>query len=187
MAVCCIGCSNTPPGAGLRYEDASVGCPKDADAILTLAGAPVRVKIDCKISGSNVQLRLKAHDTVFEEEGYVQGPDNFGLADAAGTTFDPPVPLLKVPMAVGDSWKWQGSTSDGGPKRDSTAMITTTGERFFTSDGGLDVVKVQVDLEMSSGGPTPAKRKLEFWLAPKQGVLKRKFGNSSIREPAPKE
>lgn len=154
---------------------------------MTLAGAVVPIKIECTMSGAKVHLDLKAHNAVFEEEGYVQAADSFGLADAAGTTFDPPIPLLKAPMNVGDTWKWKGTTADGGPSRDSSAAVTTSAERLFTNAGGLDVVRVEVALEMSSGGPTPAKRTLEFWLAPKQGVLKRKFGSSSIREPAPKE
>jgi hypothetical protein len=87
-------------------------------------------------------------------------------------------------MQVGAKWDWSGKMTAGQIDHVAKATITTSTDKVFASGAPLDALKVDVDFLIDGGGSTPAKRSLSFWLAPKLGVFKRKFGDSSLRDPA---
>ncbi len=154
-------------------------------AILTLAGDAIPVAVACTSTSGTVDIKLTAHGAVFEQEQYLQTQDSFDLLNAAGETYDPPIPLARAPMHIGDKWNWSGKMKSGDVGHVAKATITTMKERLFPAGAApADAVKVQVDFEVDGGGPTPAKRRLVFWMAQNLGVIKRQFGETSMREPA---
>lgn len=92
-----------------------------------------------------------------------------------GDFFEPPIPLLKFPMTVGDQWTWTGENLSGDLHK-ASAKITTS-EQPTT-------VRVQVELALDSGTGVPAKRTMTFVFAPGRGVVRREIGESSTRIPA---
>lgn len=161
--------------------DASPGAK--ARMVLGSLAFPVEVKLTP--SPDKVAIELWAHEQPFEEEVYSNPSDGFGLIDAAGERYEPPVPLLKFPLRVGDSWDWKGKMVTGDTSRTASAKIITRDDLLRVGPETHKALAVDVDLEMHSGGPKPAKRKLIFWFVPEKGVMKREFGVSTSREPIP--
>jgi hypothetical protein len=175
------------PGTGADIDslaDIGAGCPLGKKAKLTLAGDPLDVELACKDVSGEIGIKLSAHSATFEEERYRMTPTSFQLLDAAGESYEPPIELIKVPMQVGAKWDWSGKMMAGQIAHNARATITTSTNKVFASGAPLDALKVDVDFLIDGGGSSPAKRSLSFWIAPKLGVFKRKFGDSSLRDPA---
>lgn len=147
-----------------------------------------RTKIPVEAVGSRVgkdfRIELQGHGQVFESEAYRLESDQFDLVDAAGETFSPPLPILKFPMTVGDSWTWEGKLESAGRTRSVTAKIMSSPDRIVLKDRTYpEIVKIEVQIQMDSGGATPATRILTFWIDRQDGVIKRQFGvGGSLRE-----
>lgn len=188
---CGIQTAARPPGyvkgSGAEIDSLAkigAGCPSSKSAKLNLAGDSIPVELACTDANGDVDVKLTAHNALFEEERYHAGEARFDLVDAAGETYDPPITLARAPMNIGDKWTWNGQMKAGDVGHTAKATISTSQERIFPPTGAIDALKVQVDFEIESGTPTPAKRSLSFWLAPGLGVVRRQFGSSSMREPA---
>lgn len=184
-----IGC-NAKSGGGSGPEIATSAAlnpgamlPKAAN--LKIGEIDMPVEVQQTVKGSEIKLDLVAHGQVFETEGYVLSDKSFDLVDAAGEHYEPKLPLLKFPMKVGDTWSWAGEMTAGQEPHKATATVTSTNDSVLLPGlGTTDTVLVVVDLSIESGGPTPANRKLRFWIANGKGVIKRQFGVASSREPA---
>lgn len=152
---------------------------------LILGGVSSAIDVEVVTEGDKTKFILKAHGEVAEEEVYQQSTKSFSLVDAAGTSFDPPIPLLQYPMNAGDKWLWKGKMIYPSIPRDSTATIDTTEKVINLRAGQYSTIYVHVTLLVPSGGPEPAKRELEFWFDREgSGLIKRAFGYGSTREPA---
>lgn len=172
-------------GQGRRIESASELRPSalpGARANLLLRDITIPVKLQRTRIGDRVELALVSEGRPFEVEVYKETPADFqflgvrlGESDASGDFYEPPITLLKFPMTVGDLWEWTGNNISGAIATKGTAKIRTS------ADG--DLLKVQVDIELDSGGPKPALSKRIFWFAPNRGVIKREFGQFSTRTP----
>lgn len=191
LAFACLGfsgCKGKGSGSVSDYDtlDAlGAGCPSSKAANLTLAGDPIPVTVGCTDKAGVIEVKLTAHNAVFEIERYRRNGQNFELLDAAGEIYDPPVIIAKAPMRVGDKWEWTGNMKAGDVAHPAKATISTSTDQIWIPNSpAVDAVKITVDFSIDGGGPTPAKRNLSFWLAPKVGVVKRTFGSSSQREPA---
>ena len=88
---------------------------------------PVEVKHTTK--GEELVVSLRAHDTVFEQEIYRKGPNEF-FSRSFEPTFNPPIQLLHFPFHVGDTYEWGGVIQIGNQPKKATAHISTSKERI---------------------------------------------------------
>lgn len=188
VAYLLAGCAPKTGGSGPEIATSSAINPAamlPKAAKLKIGEIDMPVEVQQTVKGSEIQLDLVAHGQVFETEGYVLSDASFDLVDAAGEHYEPKLPLLKFPMKVGDTWTWSGEMTAGQEPHKATATVTSTKDSVLLPGlGTTDTVLVVVDLSIESGGPTPANRKLRFWIANGKGVIKRQFGVASSREPA---
>lgn len=134
-------------------------------------------------AGQDVKFLLSAHHEVLETETYRSTTSEFVLI-SIDERFEPPLPLLKFPMTLGEGWEWKGELLAGGLRHRAEGKVTSSTEQLFLANtGGIDTVKVQIKLEIDSKTPAPAKRPLTFWFARGKGIVKREIGTATSREP----
>ncbi len=155
------------------------------NALLGYGGTEVAVKMKRKESGGIVKFVLIAHGEVFETETYRTSNTEFALV-GLDDVFEPPLPLLRFPMHVGDKWDWDGNLTSAMVPHKAKATVTSAREQLFLKKSGqMDTVRADVMLSLDSGTPTPASRKLSFWFVRGRGIVKREIGTATTREPAP--
>jgi hypothetical protein len=174
-------------GTGERFESLADLKPESqipANANLKIADIDMPVEVTQTTTDDATKISLSAHGQIFETEVYSISEKEFSLFDAAGETYDDPLPLLKFPLTVGDTWKWSGTMTAGTAPHKASAVVATSAETLrMTTTGSTPSVLVVVDLEIESGAQEPAKRKLRFWFVKDKGVVQRQFGIGSTREP----
>jgi len=184
----CIGCKTTSSGTGEAYENINDLKPATmipATASLQIGKIDMPVEVRQSQAGQDLNIELLAHGQVLETESYKVTDKAFLLAHAAGEHYKDPLPLLKFPMKVGDTWNWVGTMTAGDAPHKAQAVVSTTSESILLpTAGATETVLVVVDLSIAGGGPTPAKRRMRFWFAKNMGLVKRQFGDASSREPA---
>lgn len=148
-----------------------------------MGGTPMEVQVKAVSKDRLFNIELWYAGEIFETESYEVLPETVSLVNAAGETYDPPVPLLRFPMNVGDAWDWKGKMMTGPISHDSAATVTTGADKVDMAGSQSDAVRVDVDLRMDSGTDKPALRRLEFWFVKGKGLVKREFGSSTSREP----
>lgn len=193
LVMACLGLGCRSGGTASSGESfATIGdlkptAPIPTQANLKIGQIDMPVEIRQQQSGSTMTLELLAHGQVLETETYRVQESSFDLVSAAGEKYSEPLSLLKFPFRVGDSWNWVGTMSAGEAPHKATAAITTTSETvLMPTAGATPAILVVVDLSISGGGPTPAKRKMRFWFSEGKGLIRRQFGDASSREPAAK-
>lgn len=185
-----IGCdrSDELPVQGTKIgtfaEVAPDALPYSKGALI-LAGTAIPVEIARERTEDRVIFSLIAHKQTLETETYSLARSGFAIESAAGESYLPPIPLLRFPMTIGEAWIWNGEMSAGDVKRSASATIKTSDDTLNLPGVTGAAIKIDVQLSMDSGGPEPAKRRLLFWVLPKMGVVRREFGASSTRLPAP--
>lgn len=183
----CFG-GKTTAGNGERFENLSDLGPDakiPAAANLKIGEVNVPVVVRQEDSEDRMVLTLEAHGQTFEKEVYRVTSDSFELVEGAGEVYESPMPVLKFPLTVGESWTWKGTMSSGDGPHDATANIATAAEPLLLPvEGSTPSVLVVVDLSIQGAGPSPATRKLRFWFVKDKGLVKRQFGIASSREPA---
>jgi hypothetical protein len=153
-------------------------------ATLNYGGTPVLVEMKREAAGQEVRFLLSAHGEVLETEVYRSSTSEFSLI-SIDERFEPPLPLLMFPMTLGKPWEWAGELVAGGVRHGAKATISPSTEQLFlTKTGGVDTVKIDVDLKIDSKTSTPAKRHLTFWFARGKGIVKREIGTATSREPS---
>ncbi len=179
--------------AGAKVERIADAAALGADKLpytkarLILAGTEVPVEVQEVRSGESFVLRLVSHGEILEEERYESGPGGFRFLGGSGETFDPPIPLVRLPMTVGESWDWTGVAALGPTEKRATAKVTSGRERLNLASGVHDAIKVAVSLSVETSPQQTAKRELTFWIEPNRGVVRREFGAGSTREPRPRD
>lgn len=154
------------------------------EATLNYGGTPVVVEMKREAAGQEVKFLLSAHGEVLETEVYRSSTSEFALV-SIDERFEPPLPLLMFPMTLGKAWEWAGELVAGGVRHQAKATISPSTEQLFlTKTGGVDTVKIDVDLKIDSRTSTPAKRHLTFWFARGKGIVKREIGTATSREPS---
>jgi hypothetical protein len=189
LIACAIhGCGCNSPSGGLPIPNKAFLQPdrlvlKQVD--LTLAGSKFRADIKQSNDGDQVTIDLLSEGQLIESEIYKSTGENFSVINAGGEQYEPPLPLIRYGMHVGEAWKWSGQLMTGPAARKAAASIKTSTEGM-SIDGGIvpNTIKVEVELSIDSGRVgEPSKRKLTFWIAPEMGVVKRAFGDYSLRTP----
>jgi hypothetical protein len=188
MLAVCLGCNHAPaaalgPPIGPYDEFRPASSPPVA-AQLTMAGVsfPVTIRVAASPGG---MLRITAlqDSKPVDEELYHDDGATFSLARAAGENFEPPMPLLSFPMHIGDHWDWTGSTTMDTSAQAARASIHTAVSRTMIDGNPENSVEVDIDLEMGVNSASPMRRQLKFWFVKGKGIVRRSFGEESIREP----
>lgn len=183
-----VGCRSTKASTGFPIASYGALMPDrfvETECSLELAGSKYKAEVKLTRSGNELQIDLVYNDTVIESERYLSTEDQFAVIDAGGERYEPPIPLIKYPMHVGDDWEWNGKVRFG-PTPDAGSAKVKTSSEDMTIEGGTvhNVVHIEVSRSIDSGLPgSVSTRKLEFWIAPKLGVVKRSFGTESMRYP----
>ena len=178
--------SSTGTGAAWTLQELKPETAPADGSELRLGGTHLPVKIVATNEQGKLTFKMMAHDVVLDTEVYDVQSDKFSLVTMGYETAEPPIPLLKSPMHVGDKWEWEGKINSGNPHA-TKAVISSRPDKLYIQDKQLDSIVVEVNLSMDSGAPTAAQRRLSFWFVPGRGLVKREFGSGSIRQPAPKD
>jgi hypothetical protein len=158
-------------------------------AVLRLAGTRIPVELHFQKSKGEVTLRAVNKGTTIDKEIYRSNTDGFFLAYAGGESFTPPVPLLQYPMRIGQAWQWTGDMAANAQFRSARATVSTSMAQAEVGNGVKPGVKVRVTVQMlpergDRSTDAPVERELQFWIVEGHGVVRREFGQTSIREPA---
>jgi len=186
-----VGCGGPKVGGLLKHgsgllvstsaelmPDANPGAQKVLYGSIVI---PVEVKIDK--SAEDMTISLISREALLDTEKYRTAEKEFDVVNAAGEDYSPPIPLLKFPMNIGDSWSWKGQMVTAPTSRKATAVITTTDDQVDMGSPA-DALRVDVTLSMESGASAPAMRTLTFWFVKGKGIVKRDFGANTSRVPA---
>ncbi len=155
------------------------------NATLKVAGVRIDTVMKTRRDDGRIILDLVSNSEVIDHETYHEDNGGLSLEYAAGETFSPVIPLVRLPMRVGETWKWNGVLKNDGGDQPATAEIRTEAAKIDTGgdlNHGLEVV-VLLDLKQPNGSEN-VRRKLHFWLVEGHGVVRRSFGDESQREPA---
>lgn len=156
------------------------------DGLLTLAGTTYPVRLRREVEDDGTHFVIFKGQEVLDREVYVLDRDAFRIRLAAGVQYEPPIPLLEFGRLSGDEWTWRGHVVTGGERLSAAATIRTSEEDLNlagTFDRGL---RVRATLELEGAGPDGTLQKpMTFWFAPRVGLVKREFGSTSTRTPAP--
>ena len=174
--------SGPPLGSSRDFEPAA---SPPTRASLTLAGVSIPVQVKTTVSGKQLDIVSLQDSRPVDREVYITEVDGFHLVHAAGEDFDPPLPLLKFPMRIGAKWAWQGMTTADGAPQSARATVKTGIGRIPVAGHLENAVEVNVDLEMGTDTANPMPRQLQLWFVKGHGVVKRAFGEESVRESTP--
>jgi hypothetical protein len=176
--------SVTTTAGGQRFnsvKDLNPAIDLEPTAQITSAGTSRAMTIHTQHGRGEYTITIEHHGEIYDEEVYKDSPGYFSLFEAAGEHYSLPIPLLKFPMTVGQSWNWEGSAEASGEAVEAKATITTSEEQVYVCGVALQAVKSNVKLVI--GGPSSTVREMNFYFSPKRGLFKREYGNISIREP----
>jgi hypothetical protein len=150
-----------------------------------MGAVTIPVTVNQTIAQDLIEFSLLAHREPIDVEGYQSLPQEFSVLYAEGEHYNPPIPLLRFPMTVGESWSWTGNMTATAVKRPATAEIDSSIGKVNMPDGPQTAVRVDVRLRMPAWGDSAAgRRALVFWFVKGRGLVRREFGSESIREPA---
>jgi len=153
--------------------------------MLSLDGFKVPVHVKTKQTGDSFAINLYSHDELFDYEKYVVGDDSFSLAEGALETYNPPIPLLVFPFHFQKPPRdWSGTLSSEREPHPAHANIAVSQDDIAWNGSSSQTFHVTVVIFLDDvNNPSLAKRTLEFWFSPEDGLLQRKFDNTSVREP----
>jgi len=153
--------------------------------MLSLDGYKVPVRVKAVKEGDMFTVNLYSHDELFDFEKYVVEDGRFSLAEGALETYKPAIPLLVFPFHFEQaSREWEGMLSSESEPHPAHATIDVSKDEISWSGSSTQTFRVTVVIFLDDvNNPTLAKRTLEFWFAPENGLLQRRFDNASIREP----
>jgi hypothetical protein len=119
-------------------------------------------------------LITRRGEEVIQRDGY--------LADEKGLSFvssgvpdlsriEPPMPILRLPVAAGDHWDWKGKFKSAAGDLDADATFLVAGpEKTVTPAGAFDAFKVEQRLVVHAAPDVVTTTTL--WLAPGVGLVK---------------
>jgi len=192
-----IGCYRPPvskplvqekPKAAKVYATSDLIVPDGlpySTARLILAGKSLPVEMSRVKKGDSVDFNLVCKKEVLEVEHFQSDDKSFRFAGLSDEAFVPPIPLVRYPFTVGETWDWAGTAGLGPNTKQATAGLLSSEETINLSGGVNECVLVTANLVVETPGGTNSKRTLKFWIQPMKGVVKREFGFSSTREPRP--
>jgi len=150
---------------------------------LKLANVEIEAEAKMQTEGTTRTIMISKDGVPIEEEVYEVTTQQIAIKSmGTGETFEPPLPLIKFPMSVGDTFDWDGKIVFAGHELIGKAKIVTSRDTPDLATGPRETLKVSVELELSDGSPKPAKRRLDYWFAEGVGPVRRDYGNQ-VRTP----
>ncbi len=107
------------------------------------------------------------------EKGYVQVN-----AGAKRRAFEPPQPILALPLRMGEDFKWEGFATDAKGRRNKSALVgqAVGYETVDTEIGPADALHVTsvngFEIAGADGKPVPARSDTDVWLRPGVGIVR---------------
>lgn len=148
------------------------------EASYSIDGTRAEYKLEITKDGNRTKFSAMSHGAVIDTEEYEVNEDTVFLRHALGETFNGPVPLLRFPLRLGDTYEWKGTLNCETDSLVGSAKIQTSADSIHLKDRSQEAVKVEVNLIIDKVGT----RKLTFWFAKNMGVLKTEMGKN-VREP----
>lgn len=111
------------------------------------------------------------------QEGYevtASGVAQTNAGQNGRDTFLPPLPILKYPAKVGQSWTWKGQNVLGGQiTMEGTATVRVAArEKVQTPAGAFSAYRVEAQITLKGSGQPPHVTSRTYWFAPKAGLVK---------------
>lgn len=158
---------------------------KHADAVWQVGTMRADATIRMRSEGNTRTLELLHADKVVETEAYAVSTEQVALVHwwDESERFDPPLPLLRFPMSLPNSWEWKGKHLVGSRTLDAEAKVSAAKETLDLATGTTETVKVTVTVTTKDGSGTEKERTLTFWFAPGEGPIRREYGLGQVREP----
>lgn len=150
---------------------------------LTIGQTTLSIVADQTVSNGNVTINISADGEPVESERYVVTDSDLQLQTGSDATFEPPLPILKIPSGAGQNWTWSGTMEEGQRKRQASATVSTSSKGLELNGAEQPCIVSQVRLSIDNGTPVPAQRVLTFWFS-KNGLVKREFGMGTTRTDA---
>ncbi len=157
------------------------------DAQIIIYGTNIDARLEADRSEGTLELAILTDDQVVERENYKFSEGSFKFAGTMDDTYDPPVPLVKFPMEVGDTWSWGGTIKSAGIEREATAKIASSNEVLNISGGPYETVLVTVNIWIDADQEEKAERSMKFWFVPGKGIIQRDYEHSMTRTSKPTE
>jgi hypothetical protein len=164
-------------------EDMNPTADPPVAATVTSAGTTRQVSLCTDVDGESYSIDMLLHDESYDQEVYDLRGGAFSIAEAAGERYEPPIPILKFPMVVGEPWEWSGQMSSGSVPVPATGTIETFADRVYVCGMPVDCVIARVKLVLDATSNAPILREMTFYFSPDKGLFKREYGTQSIREP----
>lgn len=186
--VCAISCCSAPEKFGNSIAKDEQLFPKEwkhQEVTLTLAGVDIPAKVELKSTDTEREVKIFNGDVLLESEQYSVSAEGIGLKSfgpAEGETYDPPIPLVKQPMTVGEKIEWSGTYNVHDRRIPATATTETVVEQLPLATGAIETLRCQVDLLIDDGSKQNVKRTVIVWFAKGLGPVKRDFGKQ-VRAP----
>lgn len=186
LAVGAFACKGQ--SAGLQEfsseSDLMVTTPPYENASFVAVGTSFPINLQLKKEAQGYRITYLAHGEELGHENYLIADKALLFAGTREETFEPAVPLVRVgSTALTESWS--GNYSMGPRKLKAKASITRERESLNTENGKFQTIHIKAVLEIESGGPSNPKRELQFWVAPKSGVVQAELGPDVRRQAAP--
>jgi hypothetical protein len=128
---------------------------------------------------TTVVIEWTANGSVAQSETYiVTGSEVQRSRSGQGGSgvINPPVPVLRTPIRIGNAWNWKGTITTGGQTLNGTANLKIAArERLKTPAGALDAFRVDMTLTISLQGQNQ-KTTNSYWFAPGVGLVKQSTG-----------
>jgi len=151
-------------------------------AELIYTGWNLPVEMTRKLEPGKVRFEFSTLGTVVDSETelYETNEQVFGLMEMNMEAYSPPIPLLKFPMNVGETWQWKGVQESGGRQHKAWADIKSKIVKM-PEIGIEEAVQVTVSLFVESNAGRPSERSIEFWFTKGRGIVKRTYGEAIAR------
>jgi hypothetical protein len=184
-AILLLGCGgDATNGPKIERSDDYFTAGVAGPVTLRLANVELSAQAELKRDGSTYTIEIVGDGEPIESEVYrVDKGAISAVRLGTGETADPPIPLMKFPMTVGDKFDWSGQIAVGDRTLQASAVVSSEISRPDLATGPVEAVHIHVELEISGGTQREANRRLDFWFAEGKGPVMRDYGNQ-VREPA---
>jgi hypothetical protein len=142
----------------------------------TAGGRPIKMSasvVSSKTSGGSTTFVVKwmMDGRQASQETYILSASQLVRAAAGNdgkTDLNPPLPVIKLPAKVGQTWTWKGSMKTGGGQIEATAELKTAAKVDLKTPAGT-FSAWKVDMKLVISGITITNT---YWFAPGKGLVK---------------
>ncbi len=123
---------------------------------------------------SDVSLEYSMNGNQVQKEVYEVTADMIARMSGGpngGSDFNPPMPVIKLPMNSGASWSWSGTIGSGLLQHPAASQFSVSGPVEVTTPAGkFNAIKVHSALVLSSGKKSISLPN-DTWYAPGVGIV----------------